>query len=145
MGMVVEHSECSCHAILRGCPMSDTTTWLPIGISALSLAVSGATLFLTERRNGRAETRQEEQEAELADLRHTQQLTGLRQIIQRLIIKWRNSHLNDPYAVTDDNWRALLDRVKEWRTGLTEAQTDLLAYTDTDEGKTRPFSSGADS
>ena len=63
----------------------------------------------------------------------------MRQIIQRLIIKWRNSHLNDPYAVTDDNWRVLLDRVKEWRTGLYEAQTDLLAYTDTDEGKTRPF------
>jgi hypothetical protein len=63
----------------------------------------------------------------------------LRQIIQRLIIKWRNSHLNDTYAVTDDNWRALLNRVKEWRTGLDEAQTGLLAYTDTTQGKTRPF------
>ena len=131
--MVVEHSECSCHAILRGSPMSDTTTWLPIGISALSLAVSGATLFLTERRNGRAETRQEEQEAELADLGTGQTSSDSQQIIQRLIIKWRNSHLNDPYAVTDDNWRALLGpgpRVAH-RSTKEKAQTDLLAYTDT--------------
>jgi biopolymer transport protein ExbB/TolQ len=119
--------------------VSDTTTWLAIGISAASLAISGTVAVLAERRRRRAERTQKGQEKELADLRHKQQLTELRQIIQRLITKWRNSHLKDPWVVTDDNWRALLDSVKEWRKGLFEDQTALLAYTDTDEGKTRPF------
>ncbi|MGW3290460.1 hypothetical protein ACWDR3_38085 [Streptomyces sp. NPDC001002] len=112
--------------------MSAATTWLPISISATSLAVSLAVAVAAEM------VRRKERDR-ILKIEHKQHLAELRLIVQKLIVKWRNSQLNTPYAVTDDNWRAVLDRVKEWRTTLYQDQADLLAYTDTSQGKTRPF------
>ncbi|QBR93281.1 hypothetical protein [Nocardioides euryhalodurans] len=113
--------------------MAQPASWIPIAISAGALAVSVAVAVRTEMRNRRVERKAEE-------LEQKQQLTDVRQTLERLINRWRSSHLNEPYVVTDENWRALLDSVKSWRDDLQEAETNAIAYTETDkETKTRAF------
>jgi hypothetical protein len=108
-------------------------TWIPIAISAAALAVSVAVAVRTEIRNRKAEMK-------AAELEHRQHLTEVRQTLERLINRWRSSHLNEPYVVTDENWRALLDSVKSWRDDLQEAETNVIVFTETDKDtKTQGF------
>ena len=114
-------------------PVTQPPTWIPIAISAAALAVSVAVAVRTEIRNRKAEMK-------AAELEHRQHLTEVRQTLERLINRWRSSHLNEPYVVTDENWRALLDSVKSWRDDLQEAETNVIVFTETDKDtKTQGF------
>ena len=113
--------------------MSHATDTAAVVVSVGALIVSGLSLTVSFK----SEKRQKKQAELAAEVTHGQQLQEVWLTVISLVTMWHNSNISHQFAVTDDNWAKLLERVKHWRTNLHESQTKLVAHTR--EGQTRAY------